>query len=165
MEFGLLSRTSVPRYRRLTSADLLPATARYLPMYVIFLLIAPFLLAIAARRGWKNILLAGGSVWLLEQFGLRAWVHDVVVHVTTLQIPLQDTGSFNLFAWQMVWVSGLCIGATSVQEGRSFRRPPVSFIRSAPSSASFHWCAAQPVWEPPHSADARINPSPTYIQV
>ena len=101
-----------------------PPLLDILPMYVIFLLITPFLLAIAARRGWKGILLASGSVWLLAQFGLRAWVHHVVVHVTTLQIPLQDTGSFNLFAWQMVWVSGLCIGGTSAQEGYSFRRPP-----------------------------------------
>jgi hypothetical protein len=101
-----------------------PPLLDILPMYVIFLLITPFLLAIAARRGWKGILLASGSVWLFAQFGLRAWVHDVVVHVTTLQIPLQDTGSFNLFAWQLVWVSGLCIGAASAHEDRFFRRPP-----------------------------------------
>jgi hypothetical protein len=101
-----------------------PPLLDILPMYVIFLLITPFLLDIATHRGWKGILLASGSVWLLAQFGLRTWVHDVVVHVTTLQIPLQDTGSFNLFAWQMVWVAGLCIGATSAQEGRSFRRLP-----------------------------------------
>jgi hypothetical protein len=100
-----------------------PPLLDILPMYVVFLLITPFLLAIAAHRGWKGILLASGSVWLLAQFGLRAWVHDVVVHVTTLQIPLQETGSFNLFAWQMIWVFGLCIGATSTQESRSFRRP------------------------------------------
>jgi hypothetical protein len=101
-----------------------PPLLDILPIYVIFLLITPFLLVIAAHRGWKGILLASGSVWLLAQFGLRAWVHHVVVHVTTLKIPLQDTGSFNLFAWQMVWVSGLCIGASSAQEGRCFRRLP-----------------------------------------
>ena len=101
-----------------------PPLLDILPMYVIFLLITPFLLAIAAHRGWKGILLASGSVWLLAQFGLRAWVHDVVVHVTTLQIPLQETGSFNLFAWQMIWVFGLCIGAASTQESRSFRQTP-----------------------------------------
>jgi hypothetical protein len=101
-----------------------PPLLDILPMYVIFLLITPFLLAIAAHRGWKGILLASGSVWLLAQFGLRVWVHHMVVGITTLKIPLQDTGSFNLFAWQMVWVSGLCIGAISAQEGRSFRRPP-----------------------------------------
>lgn len=101
-----------------------PPLLDILPMYVIFLVITPFSLAIAAHRGWKGVLLASGSIWLLAQFGLRAWVHNVVVHVTTLQIPLQDTGSFNLFAWQIVWVSGLCIGAASAQESRAFRRPP-----------------------------------------
>jgi hypothetical protein len=101
-----------------------PPLLDILPMYVIFLLITPFLLAIVARRGWKGILLGSGSVWLLAQFGLRAWAHDVVVYVTALQIPLQDTGSFNLFAWQIVWVSGLFIGAISAQDLGSLRRPP-----------------------------------------
>jgi hypothetical protein len=101
-----------------------PPLLDILPMYVIFLLITPFLLAIVARRGWKGILLGSGSVWLLAQFGLRAWAHDVVVYVTALQIPLQDTGSFNLFAWQIVWVTGLFIGAISAQDLRSLRRPP-----------------------------------------
>jgi hypothetical protein len=100
-----------------------PPLLDILPMHVIFLLVTPFLLAIAVRRGWKGLLLASGFVWLLAQFGLRAWVHDVVVHVTTLQIPLQDTGSFNVFAWQIVWVTGLCTGATF--PGRALlRRPP-----------------------------------------
>jgi hypothetical protein len=93
---------------------------------------------------------------LLAQFGLRARVHDVVVHVTALQIPLQDTGSSNLFAWQMVWVSGLCIGAAPIQEGRSFRRPTRFVYQvSAPYLHLFHWYAAQLVLEPSHSADAR----------
>jgi hypothetical protein len=108
-----------------------PPLLDILPMYVIFLLITPFLLVIAVNRGWKGILLASGSVWLLAQFGLRAWVHDVVVHLTTLQIPLQDTGSFNLFAWQMIWIFGLCIGAIPSQEGRSFRRPRFVYQVSA----------------------------------
>jgi hypothetical protein len=108
-----------------------PPLLDILPMYVIFLLITPFLLAIAARRGWKVTLLASGSVWLLAQFGLRAWVHDVVVHITSLQIPLQETGSFNLFAWQMIWVFGLCIGATSTQQSRSFRPPRFIYQVSA----------------------------------
>jgi hypothetical protein len=101
-----------------------PPLLDILPMYVIFLLITPFLLATAAHRGWKGMLLASGSVWLLAQFGLRVWVHDLVVRITTLQIPLQDTGAFNLFAWQMVWVSGLCIGAVSAREGRLLWQPP-----------------------------------------
>src|ERR1700751_807925 len=101
-----------------------PPLLDILPMYVIFLLITPSLLSLASRRGWKGIMLPSGSVWLLAQFGLRAWFHEVVVHVTTLQRPLQDTDSFNLFAWQIIWICGLCIGAISAQERPSFSRPP-----------------------------------------
>jgi hypothetical protein len=120
----LLSRTSVPRNRRLASADLLPAAARHLADVRDFS--ADHAISTChcdTPRLERHP--AGQRVCLVAcAVGLRAWVHDVVVHVTTLQIPLQDTGSFNLFAWQMVWVSGLCIGAISGQEGRSFRRPP-----------------------------------------
>jgi hypothetical protein len=84
----------------------------------------------------------------LHSSGLRAWAHDVVVHVTTPQIPLQDTGSFNVFAWQMVWVSGLCIGVTSAQKGISLSQPPRFVYRSAPHLHFFHWRATQLVWEP-----------------
>jgi hypothetical protein len=94
-----------------------PPLLDILPMYVIFLLITPYLLTIAARRGWKAILLVSGLIWLLAQFGLRTWVHHLVVHLTDLHIPLQETGAFNLFAWQLVWVSGMWIGAAS-QRGR-----------------------------------------------
>ncbi len=30
-----------------------------------------------------------------------------MVHVTRLPIPLQETGAFNLFAWQGVWIAGV----------------------------------------------------------
>ncbi len=36
-------------------------------------------------------------IWILAQFGLRDVVHNWVVHVTHLRIPLQETGAFNLF--------------------------------------------------------------------
>jgi hypothetical protein len=92
-----------------------PPLLDILPIYVIFMLITPYLLAIASRRGWNAILIVSGSIWLLAQFGLRTWMHSLVIHLTGLQIPLQETGAFNLFAWQLVWVTGMWIGATSAQ--------------------------------------------------
>ncbi|MGA2350349.1 MAG: OpgC domain-containing protein [Terracidiphilus sp.] len=84
-----------------------------LPMYVTFLFLSPLLLAAAARYGWRRILTASALIWLLAQFGLRDLVHNWIVHITHLQIPLQETGAFNLFAWQGVWIAGLWIGARS----------------------------------------------------
>jgi hypothetical protein len=101
-----------------------PPLLDILPMYVSFLLITPYLLAIAARRGWRGILIGSGSIWLLAQFGLRSWVHSLVVHATGLKIPLQETGAFNLFAWQAIWISGMAIGAASAQGRLPFSQLP-----------------------------------------
>jgi hypothetical protein len=101
-----------------------PPLLDILPMYVIFLLASPYLLSLAARRGWNGILLVSGTIWLLAQFGLRTWMHALVVHITHLQIPLQETGAFNLFAWQFVWISGMWIGAASAQGALPFARLP-----------------------------------------
>jgi len=101
-----------------------PPLLDILPMYVIFLLLTPWLLSLAARRGWTGILTGSGLIWLLAQFGLRSWMHDFVVRITHLQIPLQETGAFNLFAWQLVWISGMWIGAASAQGRLPFARLP-----------------------------------------
>jgi hypothetical protein len=101
-----------------------PPLLDILPMYVSFLLITPYLLAIAARRGWRGILIGSGFIWMLAQFGLRSWVHGLVVHATGLKIPLQETGAFNLFAWQAIWISGMAIGAASAEGSHPFQRLP-----------------------------------------
>jgi hypothetical protein len=90
-----------------------PPLLDILPMYVTFLLMTPYILSVAVRHGWRRILILSGLVWLLAQFGLRAWVHNQVVHATGLHIPLQETGAFNLFAWQAIWVLALWLGAKS----------------------------------------------------
>ncbi|MDE1178348.1 MAG: OpgC domain-containing protein [Edaphobacter sp.] len=101
-----------------------PPLLDILPMYVTFMLVTPSLLLIAKRWTWKPILAVSGLIWLLAQFGLRAWVHNIVVAVTGLHIPLQETGAFNLFAWQIVWIAGLWVGATSAHGEIPFRSLP-----------------------------------------
>lgn len=71
-----------------------------------------------------KILLASGCIWILAQFGLRHYVHDWTVSLTHLKIPLQQTGSFNLFAWQAVWTAGLWLGARSAMREATFRKIP-----------------------------------------
>lgn len=90
-----------------------PPLLDILPMYVTFLFFTPLLLSISVRHGWRKILAASALVWLLAQFGLRDVVHNWIVHITHLHIPLQETGAFNLFAWQGVWIAGLWMGAQS----------------------------------------------------
>lgn len=95
-----------------------------LPMYVLFLFLTPLFLTMAVRLGWKPVLAASGLIWLLAQFGLRDLVHNWVVHATHLQIPLQETGAFNLFAWQAVWIVGLWLGSRSAHDDVPLSRVP-----------------------------------------
>lgn len=101
-----------------------PPLLDILPMYVLFLLLSPFILYLALRRGWTTIVLSSFTIWVLAQFGLRVLVHDLIVKVTHLPIPLQQTGAFDLFSWQWLWVAGLWIGARS-DEGEN----PLRHIR------------------------------------
>jgi hypothetical protein len=101
-----------------------PPLLDILPMYVTFLLLTPYILSVAVRRGWSRILIVSGILWLLAQFGLRTWMHSLVVHTLHLQIPLQETGAFNLFAWQAVWVLALWLGARSAQGANPLSKLP-----------------------------------------
>lgn len=101
-----------------------PPLLDILPLYVIFLLITPGVLTLAARRGWRIILLSSLSIWALAQLGLRTWVHNLVDRITHLHIPQQETGAFNLFAWQLIWILGMYLGARSATEGMPLRRLP-----------------------------------------
>lgn len=101
-----------------------PPLLDILPMYVTFLLFTPLILSIAIRTGWKKILAVSILIWLLAQFGLRYLVHNWIVSITHLHIPLQETGAFNLFAWQAVWITGLWLGAGLARGYTPFRYIP-----------------------------------------
>jgi hypothetical protein len=103
-----------------------PPLLDILPMYVTFLLFTPIILSIAVRYGWKKILAVSMLIWLLAQFGLRDIVHNWIVAITHLHIPLQETGAFNLFAWQAVWITGLWLGAGLARGFIPFRYIPRS---------------------------------------
>lgn len=101
-----------------------PPLLDILPMYVTFLFFSPMVLSASVRFGWRRILVASGIIWMLAQFGLRHYVHDWTVALTHLKIPLQQTGAFNLFAWQVIWTAGLWLGARSAMHAATFRRIP-----------------------------------------
>lgn len=101
-----------------------PPLLDILPIYVIFLLASPFAFSIAVKRSWRPVILGSTIIWILAQFHLRIYVHDVVVRVTHLPIPLQEWGAFNLFAWQWVWIMGMWMGARSVEGELPLHRLP-----------------------------------------
>jgi hypothetical protein len=87
-----------------------PPLLDILPMYITFLLLTPVILNLAKKAGWKLILAAGFTLWLSAQFGLRQVLYDFGTRVSGINIPLSATGSFDLFAWQFMWLVGLYCG-------------------------------------------------------
>jgi hypothetical protein len=88
-----------------------PPLLDILPMYITFLLLTPLILkAVKKPNYWRLILSAGFTLWLLAQFGLRQILYDFGTRVTGINIPLSATGSFDLFAWQFMWLVGLYCG-------------------------------------------------------
>jgi len=138
-----------------------PPLLDILPMYVIFLLLSPYVLAFASRRGWKPLLALSTLVWLLAQFGLRTWVHDLVVRVTHLHIPLQETGAFNLFAWQLIWLLGMWIGARSADPppngGLPFRHLP-SYAYPVAAAICLFFLGVRHSWLGPHLTEQALSP-------
>jgi hypothetical protein len=104
--------------RALIDAALLiyrPPLLDILPMYIMFLVFTPFLLSAGRRLGWNLILGGSFSLWLLAQFGLRQAVYSFSSQFFGLRIPANEMGSFDLWAWQCVWVFGLWCGVRWAQ--------------------------------------------------
>lgn len=103
---------TAPRQALIYAALLIyrPPLLDILPMYITFLLLTPATLTVASRVNWKLVLSAGFTLWMLAQFGLRQALYDFATHHIGLNIPLSATGSFDLFAWQFMWMMGLYCG-------------------------------------------------------
>jgi hypothetical protein len=127
-----------------------------LPMYVLFLFLTPLLLSAAVRVGWRVMLAASTLIWALAQFGLRDVVHNWVVHITHLHIPLQETGAFNLFAWQMVWIAGLWLGAASTREALPLARIPRWGVALSVATCAF-FIGVRHVWFGPHLTEQSLG--------
>lgn len=87
-----------------------PPLLDILPMYILFLALTPLALIAAARLGWRYILGGGLTLWLLAQFGQRQFAYHLMTRAFGLQIPLNEMGAFDLWAWQFWWVVGLWLG-------------------------------------------------------
>jgi len=92
-----------------------PPLLDILPMYILFLLFTPVVLTISRRVGWSSILLASATLWFLAHLGVRQAEHAFVNHVLRVPIPLNEMGSFDLWAWQFLWILGLWFGVRWAQ--------------------------------------------------
>ena len=92
-----------------------PPLLDILPMYIVFLLATPTLLGIAARRGWRPLLAGSVVLWAFAQLGGRTLLYGKLSQLVGLQVPLDAFGAFDWFAWQLVWMVGLWLGARQLR--------------------------------------------------
>lgn len=89
-----------------------PPLLDILPLYVLFMLASPWVLALALRHGWAPVMTVSVLLWLLSQFGLGEWAYDAVRDTVGMPVPFHETGSFAMYSWQFLWMLGLWMGAT-----------------------------------------------------
>lgn len=122
-----------------------PPLLDILPMYLLFLLLTPFLLNTGARVGFQPALAFSLLLWLAAQSGLKEWLVGSLANGWLVIAP----GAFNLLAWQLLWIGGLFLGYR-LQQRRPERAvlalPPISWPMLV-TLALFFFCWRWP-WIP-----------------
>jgi hypothetical protein len=94
-----------------------PPLLDILPMYVLFLLASPVVLLHAQRNGWHAVLAVSVALWVGAQWGLGGWLFERLIGPGTT-LPYEQTGAFDMLAWQLLWVLGLWLGADQAAASR-----------------------------------------------
>lgn len=89
-----------------------PPLLDILPLYILFMLASPWVMVLAWRHGWTPVMAASVGLWVLAQFGLSHAAFNALSAVVPIPVPYSETGSFDTWGWQFLWVLGLWMGAT-----------------------------------------------------
>lgn len=134
-----------------------PPLLDILPMYVMFMLLSPVLLLHGLRHGWTLLLGAGIALWALAQFGVGASLHEAAVAWLALPVPLRQTGAFDVFAWQFLWLLGLWMGSEGARPSPPPRVFPRWLLLAATGYALLCFAWRQAVGQAPFPGDATLN--------
>ena len=93
-----------------------PPLLDILPMYIIFLVFTSAALLLARQIGWKPILWTAFAFYFVAQFGFRSAEHNFMMRFIPTRIPLNEMGSFDLWAWQFLWITGIWFGVRWAQD-------------------------------------------------
>jgi hypothetical protein len=100
-----------------------PPLLDILPVYIMFMLVSPWILAYGLRHGWRAIMVISGTLWFATQFGLSRILYQGLVDLTGLSVPFSETGAFETFGWQLLWVFGMWLGSTHARVPPEQRKP------------------------------------------
>ena len=137
-----------------------PPLLDILPMYVLFLLVSPFVLEHGTRRGWAPLMTLGALLWLFSQIGGGRQVYQSVAALVDWPVPYSQTGAFSLLAWQLLWLIGLRAGAqaaTARAEGSAPQPWPAPLVMAAVLIATVFFVWRHLVGQVPFGPDAALN--------
>jgi hypothetical protein len=134
-----------------------PPLLDILPMYVLFMLASPWAFSLGMRFGWHWVLAGSAALWVLAQFGLAQWLYQAAARVAHLPVPYEETGAFNGFAWQLLWILGLWLGASRHEDEPPSLRFPPGVVAAAVALALVGFAWRHAVGQAPFGADERMN--------
>jgi len=108
-----------------------PALLDILPLYILFMLGSPWVMAWGMRRGWRGPLLLSAALWVCAQLGATPWLYEKTSALLNLPVPFDETGSFDTLAWQFLWIAGLWLGASRQAPGAKPLPIPAGLARAA----------------------------------
>jgi hypothetical protein len=79
-----------------------------------------------------------------------------VVLATGLHIPLQETGAFNLFSWQAIWIVALWLGARSAQGENPLGKLP-KFVFPLSAAVCLFFVGVRHDWLGPHLTQDKLG--------
>ena len=108
-----------------------PPLLDILPLYVVFMLLSPWILMIGLRLSWTPILGFSVLLWICAQFGLEKEIYEAISAYGGLTVPFSETGAFDTLAWQLIWILGLSMGSSSVARPISTIKVPKFVVGAA----------------------------------
>jgi hypothetical protein len=88
-----------------------PTFMDILPQYIVYMLFAPILIKLVLDDKWHYVVAGSIMLWMAGQLGLHQLV---TIPINEMIMGADDQGirvSFNLLGWQIVFFSGLVLGA------------------------------------------------------
>ena len=110
---------------RLAAALLLyqPTFLDILPQYIAYMLVAPPLIWLCLSGRWVSVAVGSGLLWFAVQLGLHLPMADAInAALSDLGPDLVMRVPFNVLGWQVIFVSGLVIGALVAKGDLDTRR-------------------------------------------
>jgi len=123
-----------------------PPLLDILPMYILFLFGTPVILLVGKRKGWSWVLVPSVAVWVGAQFGLRYAAYTWTCRLTGVDIPFNALGAFDLYGWQLLWVSGVWIGSGGLSVRSAWTESRLTIACAAAIAVLFFYVRHSYLW-------------------